>query len=40
MAGSDKTSKFHGYTKQSLWDTFIKFTSITLDAFACLGAAN
>lgn len=39
MTGSDQTGKFHGYTKQLCWDTFIKSNSVTLDDFIQLGRA-
>ena len=33
MMGSDQTGSFHGHTKQSYWNTFLKSTIDTLDAF-------
>lgn len=39
MTASDRTGRFHSHPKWSCWNTFLKLTSDTLDAFIRLGTS-
>lgn len=39
MMASDRTGRFHSHPKWSCWNTFLKLTSDTLDAFILLGTS-
>ena len=40
MTGSDQTGRFHGRTKQSCWNDFLKSTNDMLDAFIHLRVSD